>query len=394
MNDGHTDITNQSNVKWYVTHSYLKNVGNVVLQDTMYADYNDSIIMDSINAICKSGIRAKYVDGKYYNARTFTYQGTLVRAGEEISEIDGIEINSFIQANYDQMFYLKWDPNNKMWYSDFFQLAMPLLKQSVFTLKIGGRDVIINSLETVDNLEREKYQTSSSPKVMLLYDDMLYIYMPMMMNTQWYVDEIKKIYHAGVKKIILDVRGNAGGDDSVMAGILSALIDKPLTYRYLVGMNYNEALKEAISQFGTVEINDNEMTLFRERIIKPDSTSVNFEGRIYVFQNKTTFSAASALTSVAMQDKNRFTVVGEKSSFISGYTFPAVLLKLKNSGIVFGLAFSKDLTGGEQNKFMDTVDIEIQEDINDYLDMLFKYDAHSIEYLRQYDKFVKIVYAL
>ena len=71
-------------------------------------------------------------------------------------------MNTFIQENYDQMFYMEWDSKHKRWYSDYFMLAMPLLQKPVFTLTIGNRDVIINSNETVANLEREKYQTSST----------------------------------------------------------------------------------------------------------------------------------------------------------------------------------------------------------------------------------------
>ena len=391
LNDGHSSITNKSSIQWFVGNSYLSAVGNVSLQDTLYADFYDSLITDSIFLICKSGIRSKYMDGRYYNARPFTYQGDTVSVGEQIEKIDGQDMNTFIQENYDQMFYLEWDTEFKRWYSDYFMLAMPLLQKPVFTLTIGGRDVIINSNETVDNLEREKYQTSSSPKVILLYDDILYIYMPMMMNKQWYVDEIKKMYHAGVKKIIIDIRDNPGGDDSVWAGVLSSLVDKPFSYRYFVGMNYDEALKNAISNFGAVKIENNLMTVSQERIIDPDRNSVRFTGKIFIFQNKNIFSAASALVSAAMQDKNRFTVIGEKSTLISGYTFPAVIFKLKNSGITFKLAFSKDLTGGEQNKYMDAVDIEIQEDINDYLEKIYQYDCHSIEYLQQHDKLVQYV---
>ncbi|MCL1943403.1 MAG: S41 family peptidase [Candidatus Azobacteroides sp.] len=391
LNDGHTGITNKSSIKWFVDNSYLNSVGNVSLRDTLYADYYNTLITDSIFRECKSGIRAVYIDGKYYVARPFSDQGVPIKIGEEIKRIDDRDIHSFVGENYDQMFFLMWDNNHKRWYSDFFMLAMPLLHKPVFTLTIGDRDVIINSAVIADNLEKEKYQAPSSPKVMLLDDDMLYIYMPMMMNKQWYMNEIRKTYTADVKKIIIDIRNNSGGDDSVWADILSALIDKPFTYRYYVGMFYDAKLKDAISSFGDVKTDNNRMTVSQERIISPDSNSVHFAGKIFILQDKYTYSAASALVSAARQDKDRFTVIGEKSALISGYTFPPVLFKLKNSGIVFRLAFSGDITGGEQNKYMDKIDVEMQNDISTYLEKLYQYDRLSNDYLLQRDKLIQYV---
>ena len=67
LNDGHTEIANSSMVKWWVTsqYNYLKEMGNVSLSDTLWADYYNSCTQDSVFTFSKSGIRAKYINGKY-----------------------------------------------------------------------------------------------------------------------------------------------------------------------------------------------------------------------------------------------------------------------------------------------------------------------------------------
>ena len=133
------------------------------------------------------------------------------------------------------------------------------------------------------------------------------------------------------------------------------------------------------------------LTVSRERTIKPDSLTLGFNGHIYIFQDKSTYSAASAFVSAALQNKERFTVIGELSSFISGYTFPAIFFTLPNSKLVFSLGFSTDLTGGNDNPFMDKVDVLIKEQIDEYIGKLFYYDSFSTEYLTQKDRFIDFV---
>ena len=75
----------------------------------------------------QSRIRTKYVNGKYYNARPFTYNGIPVQLREEITATDGENIHAFIQKHHSRMYYLKWDDENKRFYSDFFILPLPLM---------------------------------------------------------------------------------------------------------------------------------------------------------------------------------------------------------------------------------------------------------------------------
>lgn len=392
LNDGHTEIANKSTVKWYLTsqYSYLSKIGNALLADTLNADMYRQMMTDSIFAQSKSGLRAKYINGKYYNARPFTFNGDTIKVGDEISTIEGIDINSFVQQNHSKMFFLMWDSYNDRWYSDSFYMVMPLFDKRRFAIEIGSRKVIVDSDKRLENLQKEQYSLYTTPKAYVL-NDILYLYIPSMMNSDWYVQQIRTLYSSKIKKVVLDIRGNGGGDDGVWFRILENLIDRPLTYKYSVGMNCRKEFEGALSAFGKIKVWQRVMKVSGSKTIYPDSASIKFCGKIYVLQDKYSYSAAAALVSVAMQNKERMAVIGERSALISGYTFPALLFILPNSRIAFKLGFSADLSGGIDNPYMDKVDVDIQDSIFEYLEKRYKYDCHSEEYLNNKDRMIRYV---
>ena len=251
LHDGHTQITNASSVKWFATspHNYLSSLGNVSLSDTLLADFYYKLISDSVYAQSQSGIRVKYMDGKYYNARYFYHNNKPINIGEEIKAINGTGINEFIQKNYPHMYYLKWDNKNKLLYTDFFMLALPLMGMDQFLLTIGEREISINSKSRVDSLRQEAFRPRYKPEITSIGDSLLYIFMPMMMNKDWYINKLKNVYTHNMKKIIIDIRGNGGGDDNVWAEFMQHIMDRPFQYKFSVGMTSSEILKKAVSSF-------------------------------------------------------------------------------------------------------------------------------------------------
>ncbi|GHT32037.1 hypothetical protein FACS189434_02940 [Bacteroidia bacterium] len=395
LNDaGHTRIVPKQQVEEYL-HSlnYLLPIANISLSDTTNAMFYYSLITDSLQSRMKTGIRTKYMNGEYFNARPFTYNDILINSGEKITAINGIPINKFINDHLFEMYDLRWEPIDKKWYSLLFTKALPLLGMEQYTLTIGDKDVKLDCSKTVDNLQREHRQSTYTPKVLLIDNDILYIRMPMMYYGDWYINELLQAYTPEVKKIIIDVRDNFGGNDGVWIDLLKKIIDEPITYNYRVGMNHNDGLENILlSSFKDLKKDrkKDRTEIFTETTLYPDSNSVHFKGKIYVFQNEFTYSAASALSSVAWQNENLI-LVGMPSAFISGYTLPALMFKLPHSEIVFSLAFSADMTGGNENPYMDKVEVLIKENIDEFLDKTLNNDAYSEEYLVNKDPLVKYV---
>ena len=216
--------------------------------------------------------------------------------------------------------------------------------------------------------------------------------MPMMMNVDWYREELLKKYTPDVKKIVIDIRDNGGGDDSVWQDLLKVIINKPLTYQYKVQIPNKDTLIHCVHSFGDIRRIGNNVYVESDRVIEPDSNSINYDGKIYILQNKYTFSAAAALSSVAWQNPDLI-LVGEPTVTISGYTFPAIMFKLPKSLVVFNLAFSCDAVGGSSNPFMEKVEVQIAEDadIKGYVDKIMNYDCYGLDYIMNKDKLIKYI---
>lgn len=388
--DGHTGIINKKTIKWYKTseYNYLATIGNVSLEDTLYADFFYNQINNNVFSKLKCWIKTKYMNGKYYNVRPFSQHGLFMDSGEEITAIDGIPITSYINDNNNQMYFKLWDPVLKQWYCELFTLSLTQLGKQRFTLTINQKQVLLDCSQAVDNITFEHPNTSENPNCFVIDDNVLYFYMPQMINAEWYIQELYRNYTPKINKIIIDIRSNSGGDDNVWKSLLKKIVSKPIKYNFRIGMNSNDILENAIKDFGSIKHINGRTIIENKRVILPDSNSVKYKGKIYVLQDKYTYSAASALSSVAWQNKSLI-LLGQPSAFISGYTFPALALKLPQSGISFKLAFSTDLSGGNHNPFMDKVEIEIEdENINEYLNKVLFYDYYSCDFLKKRDKFI------
>lgn len=391
INDPHSQIVRKDQVKWYVPNSYLSAVGNVTLKDTVSADYFHSLVSDSIFTKIKCQILVKYINGNYYNIRPFEYDNLVVDSGEQVTAIDGISMNDFVNKYRNLLLFTSWDPVLKQWFCESFKVSLPLIGKTQFTLTVGGKDLKLDCGKPLTILSRE-FPKNYSPQIYLIDNDILYIRMPMMMNVDWYREEFLKEYTSNVKKIVIDIRDNGGGDDSVWQDLLKVIIDKPLTYRYSVQIPDNDVLINSVNSFGDIRRNRNNVYVESDRIIEPDCNSVNYDGKIYILQNKYTFSAAAALSSVAWQNPNLI-LVGEPTVTISGYTFPAIMFKLPNSKVVFNLAFSCDAVGGSSNPFMDKVEMQIVEDdnIDEYLNRIMNFDSFGVDYVKNKDKLIMYV---
>lgn len=394
--DGHSNFCGKDALKWNVTstYNYLKEVSNAELSDTLYADYYTSVVADRVYQKNKSNIFFKYADGKYYVTSPFTVNGISIKSREEVTAVNGIPIDSFVNNLFPKLYYTGWDPICKKLYSDMLLTSLPPAGYETCIFTIGDKEVPIDTRTQIPGVEKIKYGLPRTPLVTLLENDILYIRMPMMMSYGWYVNQIKKIYHPKIKKVIFDIRLNGGGDDNVWREILSHLLKNPFQYTYRVEMNHHEKLKNAIAKFGEIEIEGNKMTVSRNRTILPDSNSVGFDGHIYILQGRYTYSAASAFISAAKQNKEKFTVIGEPGAMISGYTFPGIVFVLPHSKIVYKIAFSMDVTGGTTDPYMDQPDILITENIDDYLDRFFIHNPQEISYLQERDKCIKYVKGL
>jgi C-terminal processing protease CtpA/Prc len=208
--------------------------------------------------------------------------------------------------------------------------------------------------------------------------------MPEMMNGQWYTEQIASNYKPDITKIIIDIRGNRGGGDDAWIQVLSSIIAQPISIETNISMNNNEAIKKLLPL-----LKQKESQIISSFTILPDKGSVKFGGNIYILQDADTYSAASSLASIAFQHKN-IVSVGYPLSHIGGRGLGTLIFRLNNSGIIFRMSFTVDLSGKEDNPYMNKVEIEMKQDIPSFLDIVTN-NQYDIEYFKNKDLFIKYI---
>lgn len=217
-----------------------------------------------------------------------------------------------------------------------------------------------------------------------------YIHLPQMYGTYGEITEkdiesdMKKIDDyintlKNYKALIIDIRGNSGGDDMYWRSIVSKLISDDIESKgYLAFRNDSKVIKEYVEKremetesIGNLpkELLGNSpkevMTAFSEfmesTVAIESDTNSKFEGNIYLLVDDVVYSSAESF-SIFCKESGFATLIGEKTGGDGGGMDP-VLFNLENSGLIVRMASDMYLTGKGicNEEFKTTPDYEVND---------------------------------
>lgn len=192
-----------------------------------------------------------------------------------------------------------------------------------------------------------------------------YIYLPQMLprgnSIKEDISEISKYIKTleNHKSIVIDIRGNSGGDDSYWTQIISRIIPKSYnTSGYILFRdseminNYVNSrdidvedikyLPKEIINNGPNEINSDFKYFAKNNRLIETTDSIDFKGRIYLLVDRVVYSSAESF-SIFCKESGIATVIGETTGGDGGGVDP-ILFKLKNSGLIVRMAGDMYLT--------------------------------------------------
>lgn len=351
-----------------------------------------------------------YIEGKYFVYSDFTYKGVTIKRHTEITTYNDKNISDYIKANYDKVGIIRWDDKLKNPYRDSFY------RNGDNSFKLGFNDVNIPSLTFSLNdtityqtpKQRDVYFGSQSKKKVLYFKEskMLYIGIPFMDAElgKSVVRDIDSIIAKGnsFSKIVLDIRGNGGGDDNCYRTILQHLIAKEIPFSSTLKFKYNDAAinfyaedqKNIVEEKARLLNNSKYWTKeFDINKIEPDSNSIGYTGNIYVLQDEFIFSSASNLSNLCL-NSDQLISVGITTDLVGGRQTEPLFIQLDNSGLVFRVEPLLDFTGVKTlNDFShNRVEVRISPTINDYfIRTTYAGDIYGSEFLLSQDRLIKYV---
>lgn len=315
-----------------------------------------------------------------------------------------------MKTNYDKVGLVRWDSKLKEPYKDNFyrkggnQFQLGFNDKNIPTLAFSLYDSIICQTEN----RREIYFSSQSQTQVLYFEKpkLLYIGIPFMdaETSESMVRKIDSIKAEGnsFSKIVIDIRGNAGGNDNCYRIILQHIISKEIPFSSTLKFKYNNANIDfyAEEQKNIIEepsaILSNKIYWKKEfdiNKIEPDSNSIGYTGNIYVLQDEFIYSSASNLSNLCL-NADQLISVGTSTDLVGGRQTEPLFIQLDNSGLIFRveplLDFSnvKTLDDFSHNN----VEVRITPTIEDYfIRTTYKGDVYSPEFLLSQDKLIKYV---
>jgi len=350
-------------------------------------------------------LQLSYVNGRYFNMRSFSYKNKIYKRGIELTGCNGKPIKTYVNELY-PFLNMKWDVIHHCYFSESFFKSFNLSARDTLNLKFEGipNDAAFGVADSVSFIG-DGLATSFAPKEVVYLPDLkiLYIRMPAMSlpDTSFYPEQILRYKNKAINKVVFDIRGNHGGSDWVWRSALSAIIDKPIIITETIIMNRSEKIKRLFTgQFDTsgiinVPLLGNKafyISYHGNDTVPKSKSSIDYGGKIYVLQDKYIYSSAGAFSTFANMASNFYTV-GEHTGAQLGIGMNPAYFELPNSKIIYRVEPVIDYTDVEEASDIlhDRVKIPVSLDFQTLVELMTDEDRYSTTFLVVKDPYFKAV---
>lgn len=228
-------------------------------------------------------------------------------------------------------------------------------------------EIVKKRYESIGKIEFNKKTFSTEDLILkdIVEEKVGYIFLPEMTPRGESIEEDISIISEYIKtlenheSIVIDIRGNSGGNDAYWEEVISRIIpksyntsgyilfrDSAIINNYVKSRDINtkdiKDLPKEIVNNGPVEITSKFKSFTKSDWIVESKDSINFKGDIYLLVDKVVFSAAESF-SIFCKENGIATLIGETTAGDGGGYDP-VLFKLKNSGLIVRMASDMYLT--------------------------------------------------
>jgi hypothetical protein len=354
--------------------------------------YNNTVkyvsFIDNGSINRKFSLLLKYINGDYYLCESFIYRNKNYEAGSKLIEFNGENIHSFIQKMKNYRIRMRWDKENKRYYSEVFYISLYLKGIKSFTLSFLTPDK-----EKITDFFNSEISVNGKPPYTLSKgrekvdniryiekDNVLFIRLRKMNMNEINLNEINEVSkNKQIKKVIIDIRGNSGGDDNVWIKLLSRIIDNPIIYQTklllkntnLIRSIYGKNKLYNLKRIEKESLLDNEEFIVLcdgNDTINPDNNSIKFKGKIYLLQDAEIFSSSLALSTVASRS-DKIVSVGKITGWMGGRGVTPLIFVFPNSKLTFTIEPAIDGTNinSINDYWKDTVEVPVKIPLDNYL---------------------------
>lgn len=276
-----------------------------------------------------------------------------IKIGSEIIRINGTSMKDILAQIYPQISaertYFK---NAKIEMYSFPRLYWQVFgKQDDFQIEILSKGTVkkqsINAVNLIEEYEMKRTEVLNSKMDLKFFEKSAYLNPGNFSGDEQkyrnFIDSaFAEIKNRNSKNLIIDLRNNAGGNDSFSDYLVAYFADKPFTWNSEFTLKTSQFLKEH-----TRKHNDTTDPYFQKILTHkngeiynyefdeypPQPKQMRFNGEVYVLVNRQSHSQA-AVTASQIQDNKFGTIVGEETGDYPTLYASQFQYTLPNTGIV------------------------------------------------------------
>lgn len=353
---------------WYFKNSFYSEIDSILgLSDKDYGilfNYRDKVFYNNPRYlylyVMGNDYYLKYQSKFILNDTVFEFP-----VGTKILNINGsspaLYINSFKNPSSRYDIQKKGFFNNIVLFdTDSIKLALELdQKQTEFSF---NKTILIE--KEINNIPTSKYFEE---------DSVLFISLPIMQyDSITLKNEILQHSKEVIKSVVIDIRGNYGGNDETWISILSLLSNNPFYFKSSLALRDQPTIRERYPMATdsiTFPLLGREFNfLILENIIDtifPNKENLNYNGNIYLLVDQDIFSSAGSFSSLNKSNSRIITIGTPTGRYVGRGINPDVFI-LPNSRLIFTLELALDFSNIMEGKdfFHDNVDIQVSPSIN------------------------------
>lgn len=359
-----------------------------------------------------------YFNGKYYLGSSVIAGNDTIRVGSIITAVNHIPIHQYVYNHLNDK-VCSYDMKNHRFYSNRFYRNTSVKQEGKIHLTAVSPNKSVHEFDLLASeraqFVRSIYQDTIRQKVEYWPSEKtLYVRIFTMEENDipFFLQKIHSFQDkaAALKKIIIDLRDNQGGQDTVWIAIYQALLPKVIFHSQLSGyypyFMDSDYLAEHSFDFSNVKKNSNPILnkyklfdyLNTTDSIMPTDSSFNFKGKFIVLGNENIYSAGgSAMIIPNANHSDNIISVGRKTDLFLGGGFSPVIFELPHSKIQYRVAPSVETNRVEKisDLMQDNVEVNVPYSLEEFFTReKYKGDAFGTDYLQHYDSFIKIALGL
>ena len=339
-----------------------------------------------------------YINGKYLTPGFKNKDTEVIPFFSELTHVNGIPVDKYVtKYNSRVSSATRWDfKHKKAWVSSLFDPRV-VYKTDKFTwtVVIDGKSQIFDMSGLTYDIPHVKSDNGAYKVNYFDRDSTLYIRIPEMNigQAEWLENQIASHKDKSISRVIIDVRGNGGGNDMTWHRVLSAITDRPLRWSLRQAVKDLSVLGGDYSEPHEINVYGDRLTTFldedSETTLQPSERTIGYGGTIYVMFDHNIFSSTYALLS-ACQGCDRLVSVGRPTGFLGGIGGTPWGDILRNSCFSYRYPITLEITNADdrypETYYKDQVEIEVWPTIGELRTQTFYNEGqHTEDFLYNHD---------